>query len=154
MDKPLVWLHGEVKTPPFSVVARIETGLLLRRLLPSTEAAPILAAISIARNSADFWDANLDAWDQLVCAPPDCGTNPARIQMGNRGKMIVAGDVAAAVSIGVLISPILVVPFIGWGWYAAGVVGGGLIASGGAAIITRNMSTVSSSEFYTPRFPE
>jgi phage-related protein len=32
MDKPLVWLHGEVKTPPFSVDARIEAGVLLRRL--------------------------------------------------------------------------------------------------------------------------
>jgi phage-related protein len=30
--RPLVWLHGEVKTPPFSVGARIEAGLLLRRL--------------------------------------------------------------------------------------------------------------------------
>lgn len=31
-DKPLVWLHGEVRTPPFSVEARIEAGFLLRRL--------------------------------------------------------------------------------------------------------------------------
>src|SRR5262245_17773602 len=31
-DKPLVWLAGEVKTPPFSVAARIETGFLLRQL--------------------------------------------------------------------------------------------------------------------------
>ncbi len=31
-DKALVWLHGEVKTPPFSVAARQEAGLLLRRL--------------------------------------------------------------------------------------------------------------------------
>jgi phage-related protein len=31
-DKPLVWLHGEVKTPPFSQEARIEAGVLLRRL--------------------------------------------------------------------------------------------------------------------------
>jgi hypothetical protein len=30
--KPLVWLHGEVKTPPFSQEARIEAGVLLRRL--------------------------------------------------------------------------------------------------------------------------
>jgi phage-related protein len=30
--KPLVWLHGEVKTPPFSAEARLESGLLLRRL--------------------------------------------------------------------------------------------------------------------------
>jgi phage-related protein len=32
MTKPLVWLHGEVKTPPFSRAARIEAGFLLRRL--------------------------------------------------------------------------------------------------------------------------
>jgi phage-related protein len=31
-DKPLLWLHGEIKTPPFSVEARIEAGVLLRRL--------------------------------------------------------------------------------------------------------------------------
>jgi phage-related protein len=31
-DKPLVWLHGEIKTPPFSKDARIEAGTLLRRL--------------------------------------------------------------------------------------------------------------------------
>jgi phage-related protein len=31
-DKPLVWLHGEVKTPPFSLAARLEAGYLLRRL--------------------------------------------------------------------------------------------------------------------------
>jgi phage-related protein len=31
-DKPLVWLGGEIKTPPFSQAARIEAGFLLRRL--------------------------------------------------------------------------------------------------------------------------
>ena len=31
-DKPLAWLHGEVKSPPFSLAARLETGFLLRRL--------------------------------------------------------------------------------------------------------------------------
>ncbi len=31
-DKPLVWLEGEVKTPPFSTEARVEAGTLLRRL--------------------------------------------------------------------------------------------------------------------------
>lgn len=31
-DKPLVWLRGEVKTPPFSSEARVEAGILLRRL--------------------------------------------------------------------------------------------------------------------------
>ena len=31
-DKPLRWLHGEVKTPPMSVEARREMGMLLRDL--------------------------------------------------------------------------------------------------------------------------
>jgi phage-related protein len=31
-DKPLVWLHGDVKTPPFSAASRLETGFLLRKL--------------------------------------------------------------------------------------------------------------------------
>jgi phage-related protein len=31
-EKPLVWLHGEVKTPPFSKTARLEAGYLLRAL--------------------------------------------------------------------------------------------------------------------------
>lgn len=30
--KPLAWLAGEVKTPPFSSEARIEAGFLLRKL--------------------------------------------------------------------------------------------------------------------------
>jgi phage-related protein len=31
-DKPLVWLYGKVKTPPFSPEARLEVGYLLRLL--------------------------------------------------------------------------------------------------------------------------
>ena len=31
-EKPLIWLHGEIRTPPMSSVARIETGYLLRKL--------------------------------------------------------------------------------------------------------------------------
>jgi phage-related protein len=31
-DKPLLWLHGEILTPPFSNEARIECGYLLRLL--------------------------------------------------------------------------------------------------------------------------
>ncbi len=46
-DKPLVWLHGEIQTPPFSKDARLEAGYLLRRLqtgenlaLPSSRPMP------------------------------------------------------------------------------------------------------------------
>lgn len=31
-DKPLVWIQGAVKTPPFSADARVKAGFLLRRL--------------------------------------------------------------------------------------------------------------------------
>jgi phage-related protein len=48
-DKPLAWLHGEVKTPPFSEEARIEAGLLLKRLqrgeklsLPHSRPMPVI----------------------------------------------------------------------------------------------------------------
>ena len=50
-DKPLVWLHGEVKTPPFSSAARLEAGFLLRRLqqgesltLPHSRPMPIIGS--------------------------------------------------------------------------------------------------------------
>ncbi|MBI3563618.1 MAG: type II toxin-antitoxin system RelE/ParE family toxin [Elusimicrobia bacterium] len=48
-DKPLAWLHGEVRTPPFSRPARIEAGFLLRRLqqgenlgMPESRPMPII----------------------------------------------------------------------------------------------------------------
>src|SRR6266571_3932090 len=31
-DKPLVWLSGELKTPPMTSEARVEGGMLLRRV--------------------------------------------------------------------------------------------------------------------------
>ena len=50
-DKPLAWLHGEVKTPPFSKEARLEAGFLLRRLqrgeslsMPQSRVMPSIAA--------------------------------------------------------------------------------------------------------------
>jgi phage-related protein len=50
-DKPLIWLRGEVKTPPFSAEARLEAGFLLRRLqrgeslgLPQSRPMPSIAA--------------------------------------------------------------------------------------------------------------
>ena len=50
-DKPLSWLHGRIKTPPFSKTARIETGFLLRRLqqgeklsMPQSRPMPSIAA--------------------------------------------------------------------------------------------------------------
>ena len=48
-DRPLVWLRGEVKTPPFSQAARLEAGYLLRLLqqgeslwLPHSRSMPVI----------------------------------------------------------------------------------------------------------------
>lgn len=48
-DKVVVWLHGAIKTPPFSAVARSETGFLLRMLqlgeklsMPKSRPMPII----------------------------------------------------------------------------------------------------------------
>jgi phage-related protein len=48
-DRPLIWLHGTVKTPPFSAAARLEAGVLLRRLqrgdklsLPQARPMPVI----------------------------------------------------------------------------------------------------------------
>ena len=50
-EKPLVWLKGEVKTPPFSHAARLEAGYLLRLLqegeslgLPHSRPMPVIGA--------------------------------------------------------------------------------------------------------------
>ena len=50
-DRPLAWLRGEVKTPPFSAAARLEAGELLRRLqrgeklgLPHSRPLPTIGA--------------------------------------------------------------------------------------------------------------
>lgn len=50
-DKPLVWLHGEISTPPLSRAARIEAGYLLRKLqqgedlgLPHARAMPAIGS--------------------------------------------------------------------------------------------------------------
>ena len=50
-DKPIVWLRGQVKTPPFGPDARLEAGFLLRRLqrgeslgLPQSRPMPDIGA--------------------------------------------------------------------------------------------------------------
>jgi len=49
VEKPLLWLHREVETPPFSQEGRIEAGMLLRRLqqgeklsLPHSRPMPVI----------------------------------------------------------------------------------------------------------------
>jgi phage-related protein len=73
-DKPLVWLHGEIKTPPFSAAARIEAGVLLRQVqagvrlsLPHMRPMP-----SLAPRCAELRIPDADAtWRILYRLDPD-----------------------------------------------------------------------------------
>jgi hypothetical protein len=49
-DKKVVWLHGEIKTPPFSTAVRMEAGFLLRQLQYGVK-------LSMPQAYADNWEA-------------------------------------------------------------------------------------------------
>lgn len=51
-NKPLVWLYGEVKTPPFSQEARMEAGFLLRQLQQGGESWN-----ASLKTNAKYWSA-------------------------------------------------------------------------------------------------
>ena len=73
-DKPLAWLHGEIKAPPLSTEARIQTGLLLRRLqcgerleMPHSRPMPIVGSRchELRIQDGDF------TWPVIYRADPD-----------------------------------------------------------------------------------
>ena len=73
-DKPLAWLHGEVKSPPFSNEARIEVGGLLRRLqrgetlsLPQSRPMP---SVGGRCHELRIQDAN-STWRVIYCVDQD-----------------------------------------------------------------------------------
>ena len=73
-EKPLVWLHGEVKTPPLSSAARIESGYLLRLVqmgerfsLPQSRPMP---SIGSGCHELRVNDAN-KTWRIIYCIKPD-----------------------------------------------------------------------------------
>jgi phage-related protein len=73
-NKPLVWLHGEVKTPPMSTMARVEAGFLLRWLqagvlleMPHSRPMP-----SIGRRVHELRIVDVDAtWRVIYRIDPD-----------------------------------------------------------------------------------
>lgn len=73
-DKDVVWLHGEIKTPPFSSDARVEAGILLRRLqqgdnlhMPHSRPMP-----TIGRGCHELRiNDQQKAWRIMYCVEPD-----------------------------------------------------------------------------------
>lgn len=72
--KPLVWLHGEIKTPPFSRTGRIDAGILLRQLqagarvgMPHSRPLP---AIGSGCHELRVWDDG-HSWRIVYCLDED-----------------------------------------------------------------------------------
>lgn len=73
-DKPLVWLAGQIKTPPLSGTARVAAGLLLRRLqrgerigMPHARSMPTLGRRCLELRLPD----NKRSWRILLRADDD-----------------------------------------------------------------------------------
>ncbi|MBW3543250.1 MAG: type II toxin-antitoxin system RelE/ParE family toxin [Planctomycetes bacterium] len=74
ISKPLVWLHGEIKTPPFTAEGRQEAGMLLRLLqegerlaMPQAE---LLSAVGPRCGALRVRDAEHN-WRIMYRADPD-----------------------------------------------------------------------------------
>lgn len=73
-DKPLVWFHSEVASPPFSDEARREAGFLLRRLQRG-EALRMPQARRMATIGARCWELRINdaghTWRIIYRVDPD-----------------------------------------------------------------------------------
>ena len=52
--KPLVWLHGELKTPPFTAEARQESGMFLRLLQEGERLKQYDATVKAAKKKSSL----------------------------------------------------------------------------------------------------
>jgi len=73
-DKPLVWLHGEIRTPPLSSAARVEAGYLLRQIqsglklsLPHSRPMPTIGSGCHELRLID----ETKTWRIVYCLEPD-----------------------------------------------------------------------------------
>lgn len=101
LHKPLVWLHGEVSTPPFSRRARLLTGHLLRRLqagdvlsMPESRSmasvAPRCHELRVSDGSADWrllYRVDEDAVLVLAVFPKKSQKTPPRVIRACRERL-------------------------------------------------------------------
>ena len=98
--------------------------------LPTEDKQVILLAIAIARESCNYWNENFKLWQNELGG----STGNAKTNSDFSWGIVAAGDVAAGVAVGIVTSTALVVPFVGWGFWAAVTGGAAVIGSGVAAI--------------------
>jgi len=91
----------------------------------------ILASLSVAKNSSQYWHDHLQEW---ISEFGDTPNNNGRIQEIKWG--VVAGaDVATAATVAGSMWGFSLIPGAGWGFAAAVIAGSSLITSGGAALM-------------------
>jgi phage-related protein len=74
-DKPLVWLNGEIKTPPFGEKARREAGFFLRMVQRGREVCnpPFYPMPEIGKSCYDLHIKDLDkTWRIIIFVDNDC----------------------------------------------------------------------------------
>lgn len=87
-DRPLAWLHGDVKTPPFSKAARIHAGYLLRLLqrgetLSSMPESRPMPDVGPRCHELRIDDQNV-TWRIVYRIDPDAGGDCRRFQEEDR----------------------------------------------------------------------
>jgi predicted XRE-type DNA-binding protein len=94
-DKPLAWLHGEVRTPPFTAAARVEAGVLLR-LLQEVAAdtrcghRSVQDALEALRQSLTFEEGSMRKQERLEAAGWKVGTATEFLGLSAEEAAIVA----------------------------------------------------------------
>lgn len=92
----------------------------------------ILAALSVARHSAQYWHDHLGEW---VSEFGDTPSSNGRIQGNVRWGVVAGADVATAATVAGSMWGFSLIPGVGWGFAAAVIGGSSLITSGAAALM-------------------
>jgi len=109
----------------FSKMALVENEI--NQTCSEEEKPCLLAMLSVAKHSSEYWNQNLSNWIT------EFGTSKDTPKLS--WALVGESDAAYALYAGITCSTAVIVPFIGWGAYI-GIVGGGtLITSGTAALL-------------------
>jgi hypothetical protein len=93
-----------------------------------TKGAVVLAAVSIARNSSNYWAANFDEWRAAIEGGQVGQILEVMVNWGAINWASVAiMDVIAAVFVGVTAIALWMIPAIGWAAWGIGVIAAAVI---------------------------
>ena len=107
-DKPLLWLEGQVRSPPFSKKARLEAGFLLRRLqqgeslgLPASRSMPTVGSRCHelrVRDRDQYWRIiyRIDKDAIVICEvfSKKTGKTPVRVIQNCKARLAEYDDIA------------------------------------------------------------